>query len=252
MTQQEYNDKKKVIELEIEKLFKILDETKRKESILKENQYLFENLLKLKASRLISENEYIQKEQLLLSSLQEKQNIDYGSLKDIDENCYKTVQIGDQTWMTENLNVSRFRNGDLIKEAQSIEEWSYCAENKIPAWCYYQNNSEFAKKYGKLYNWYAAADSRGIAPIGWRVALIEDWGNFKENIDSTKKYLIPNGKRWYDEGFVEIDSWGWYWTPVEWQIDKKFGLEMYYTNDDISTTGQWHKETGMAIRCVKE
>jgi uncharacterized protein (TIGR02145 family) len=81
----------------------------------------------------------------------------------------KSVQIGTQTWMAENLNVDRFRNGDPIPEAKTAEEWLKAGENKQPAWCYYDNNPVNATKYGKLYNWYAVNDPRGLAPAGWHV-----------------------------------------------------------------------------------
>jgi len=81
----------------------------------------------------------------------------------------KSVQIGTQTWMVENLNVSTFRNGDPIPQAKTNEEWSKAAESEQPAWCYYDNDPKNGGKYGKLYNWYAVNDPRGLAPAGWHV-----------------------------------------------------------------------------------
>jgi uncharacterized protein (TIGR02145 family) len=69
-----------------------------------------------------------------------------------DGKTYKTVVIGTQTWMAENLNVSTFRNGDPIPEAKSNEEWIAAGENKQPAWCYYNNDADNGRIYGKLYN----------------------------------------------------------------------------------------------------
>lgn len=80
------------------------------------------------------------------------------------------VTIGKQVWMKRNLNVDKFRNGDLIPYAGTPEEWELAGKNKQPAWCYYD-----MVKYGKLYNWYAVNDSRGLAPIGWRIPSNEDW-----------------------------------------------------------------------------
>jgi uncharacterized protein (TIGR02145 family) len=95
------------------------------------------------------------------------------TVKDIDGNEYKTVKIGEQIWISENLNVSKFRNGDLIPEIKSNEEWLKYGKEKQPAWCYY--NNEPKEKMGKLYNWYAVNDPRGLAPEGWHVATIEEW-----------------------------------------------------------------------------
>jgi uncharacterized protein (TIGR02145 family) len=77
--------------------------------------------------------------------------------------------------MTENLNVDKFRNGDPIPEAKIDEEWEEADENGEPAWCYYDNDSTNGVKYGKLYNWYAVTDPRGLAPEGWNVPIDEEW-----------------------------------------------------------------------------
>jgi uncharacterized protein (TIGR02145 family) len=81
------------------------------------------------------------------------------------------IIIGKQIWMTENLNLDKFQNGDSIPEARTIEEWMNACENKQPAWCYYNNDSTNGEKYGKLYNLFAVIDSRGLAPEGWHIPL---------------------------------------------------------------------------------
>ena len=88
---------------------------------------------------------------------------------------YKTVTIGNQVWMKENLNVSTFRNGDPIPEAKTAEEWQAAGTEKQPAWCYYDNDPKNGVKYGKLYNWYAVNDSRGLAPSGYHVPTDLEW-----------------------------------------------------------------------------
>jgi uncharacterized protein (TIGR02145 family) len=85
--------------------------------------------------------------------------------------------IGSQTWMAENLNVDRFRNGDIIPEAKTVEEWTTALRNKQPVWSYNSYDSINGKKYGKLYNWYAVNDSRGIAPEGWHVPSESEFVN---------------------------------------------------------------------------
>ena len=87
----------------------------------------------------------------------------------------QTVTIGTQTWTTKNLNLATFRNGDAIPQAKTDEEWEAAGENKQPAWCYYENNTANGTKYGKLYNWYAVVDARGLAPGGWHVPTDEEW-----------------------------------------------------------------------------
>ena len=90
---------------------------------------------------------------------------------------YKTVKIGNLVWMKENLDVSFFRNGDLIPHVKSNSEWKNANKKGKPAWCYYNNSTSKGKKYGKLYNWYAVNDSRGLAPKGWHVATDKEWFN---------------------------------------------------------------------------
>ena len=87
----------------------------------------------------------------------------------------QTVTIGSQVWMTKNLDVATFRNGDPIPEAKSNEEWEKAGENKQPAWCYYNNDPANGAKYGKLYNWYAVNDSRGLAPVGYHIPSDAEW-----------------------------------------------------------------------------
>lgn len=91
---------------------------------------------------------------------------------DIDGNEYKSVTIGNKIWMAENLNVSHFRNGDPIPQVQDLNKWYRLT---TPAWCYYENNTEEGKTYGKLYNWYAITDPRGLAPEGWHIPSEEEF-----------------------------------------------------------------------------
>ncbi len=87
----------------------------------------------------------------------------------------KTVTIGTQVWMVSNLNVSSFRNGVDILEAQDDAAWKKAGDNKQPAWCYYNNDPKNGVKYGKLYNWYAVVDSNGLCPQGWHVPSDKEW-----------------------------------------------------------------------------
>ena len=90
------------------------------------------------------------------------------------------ILMGEQVWMSENLNVDKFRNGDPIPEAKTDLEWNLAAVNHLPAWCYYTNDPDNGERFGKIYNWYAISDSRGIAPEGWRVPTETDWLNLAD------------------------------------------------------------------------
>jgi uncharacterized protein (TIGR02145 family) len=114
---------------------------------------------------------------------------------------FKSVKIGPQIWMTENLNVSTFRNGDAIPEAKTNEEWEQTGQNKQPAWCYYNNDPKNGAKYGKLYNWYAVTDPRGLAPAGWHVPSDAEWTTLDEHLgdDAGNKMKSISGWNSWDE-----------------------------------------------------
>jgi uncharacterized protein (TIGR02145 family) len=108
---------------------------------------------------------------------------------------YKTVTIGSQVWMTKNLEVSTFRNGDVIPQATSKEEWEAAGKNKQPAWCYYDDDVKNGTKYGKLYNWFAVNDPRGLAPVGYHVPTDEEWTILDDYLgdDAGKKMKSTSG-----------------------------------------------------------
>ena len=92
-----------------------------------------------------------------------------------------TVTICNQVWMTKNLDVSTYRNGDAIPQVTDPTQWNNIATG---AWCYYNNDSAtYAATYGKLYNWYAVNDPRGLAPFGWHVPLYAEWKKLVKCID---------------------------------------------------------------------
>src|SRR5665213_259324 len=94
---------------------------------------------------------------------------------DIDGHQDKTVKIGTQIWMAENLNVSHCRNGDPIPEVEDNATWVKIFKNGKPAWCNYNNDADYGQKYGKLYNMNAVKDRRGVAPKGWHIPTDADW-----------------------------------------------------------------------------
>jgi uncharacterized protein (TIGR02145 family) len=95
---------------------------------------------------------------------------------DIDGNVYLTIKIGKQVWMAENLKVTRYRNGQAIANVTGASSWAAMASSaEKGAWCYYNNDRNSDKIYGKLYNWYAASDTRGLAPKGWHIPSNDEW-----------------------------------------------------------------------------
>ena len=87
----------------------------------------------------------------------------------------QTFRFANMEWMTENLNVDRFLNGDLIPYAKNAAEWKQAAENKTPSWCYI-NDDPLTNKYGKLYNWYAVNDPRGLSVSKeYKIPSVLEW-----------------------------------------------------------------------------
>lgn len=110
-------------------------------------------------------------------------NVIYDSISDIDGNVYKTVRIGDQTWMAENLKVTHYRNSDVIDNVTDLSKWGFF-NITTAAYCWYNNDISNKNVYGAMYNWYAATDNRGIAPLGWHVASVEDWQKLNNFINT--------------------------------------------------------------------
>ena len=91
--------------------------------------------------------------------------------------------IGEQIWMTKNLNLEKFRNGDPIPQVKTQAQWKKAREEKKPAWCYYNNDPVNGVKFGKLYNWFAVTDPRGLAPKGWHIPNEEEWKQLVKYLD---------------------------------------------------------------------
>jgi len=111
-----------------------------------------------------------------------------------DEKSYIAVQIGSQIWMAENLNTDKFCNGDPIPEVKTKEAWIIAGENKQPAWCYYKFNSKNSL-FGKLYNYYAISDIRGLSPAGWHIPSSFEFVQLINEVDASflKAFIKGNG-----------------------------------------------------------
>jgi len=92
----------------------------------------------------------------------------------LPETKFKTIKIGNQIWMAENLNVDRFRNGDMIVQVKSFSEWKNALKGNQPAYCNYDYFENGSKKTEKFYNKHVVADVRGIAPTNWHIPTHEE------------------------------------------------------------------------------
>jgi uncharacterized protein (TIGR02145 family) len=196
---------------------------------------------------------------------------------DKDRNTYRTVKIGTQVWMGENLTVSYFRNGDAIPEAKTQEDWQKAGDEGKPAWCYYENDPANGEKYGKLYNWYAVNDPRGLAPEGWHVPSDAEWtklteylgghkiagarmkatsgwtsnGDRNRNGTNTSGFAaLPGGDRNYNGLFYNIGVYGKWWSSTEeWTTQM---LMRYLTFDNFEYPDHSVKQAGLSVRCIKD
>jgi len=185
---------------------------------------------------------------------------------------HETIQIGNQTWMAENLNVDKFRNGDPIPEAQSVEDWKIFRDNREPAWCYYNMDSKNEKKFGKLYNWYAIADPRGLAPEGWHLPSNEDWWNlngylglttqpgtamksssgWSNNGNGTNKSGfngLPGGYLRSDGRFLEFGSIGNWWSLTS-RGSEAWAYYLWSIDDELNQKSR-NKGNGLYVRCLR-
>jgi uncharacterized protein (TIGR02145 family) len=190
--------------------------------------------------------------------------------RDNDGNRYKTIRTGNQRWMTRNLNSRYFRNGDLIMEARTDEEWNEAGQKGIPAWCYYYNNPGLANKFGKLYNWFAVNDPRGLAPVGWHIPNNNDWqallnmsggsitggAQMKSKTgwaglngsNSTGFNGLPGGFRG-GNGFRQKGQIGFWWSSSE--INDSFASNILLKNNTEAIVVLFgHKHWGYSVRCL--
>lgn len=100
-----------------------------------------------------------------------------------------SVLIGNQIWTTQNLNVSFYKNGDPIPQVTDPNQWENLTTG---AWCWFNNDSVNYSRFGKLYNWYALYDPRGISPEGWHVPSVSDWKKLIMQLDSSSDTTLPS------------------------------------------------------------
>lgn len=158
---------------------------------------------------------------------------------------------------------THFRNGDLIPYIENAEEWKRAGENKQPAWCYYNNDPANGAKYGKLYNWYAVTDPRGLCPVGWHVPSNAEWAKLidylgGESNGSVKMksvsgfYGLSGGGRIGDEGrFAWIGEYGSWWSSTEKEIDTGWSIDLPQGPYSINKNGS-SKNLGLSVRCLKD
>jgi uncharacterized protein (TIGR02145 family) len=203
-------------------------------------------------------------------------NLTYGTMTDQDGNVYKTITIGKQTWMAENLRTTKYRNGEAIPEIIDNTAWWI----NTGAYCNYKNtrNTDTIATYGRLYNWFAVTDSRNIAPPGWHVPTDADWttlttylggesvagGKLKET--GTTHWHSPNAGATNETGFTALpggfrdgsigtfDGIGYspyWWSSTESDSYVAWVRYIFYDISDVGR-GYLYENFGFSVRCIKD
>jgi uncharacterized protein (TIGR02145 family) len=192
------------------------------------------------------------------------------TLRDIDDNRYDIVKIGEQCWMQSNLKVSRFKDGSSITNFTDNIQWSLA---NTGAWCNYNNDTGNGANYGKLYNWYAVNDSRGLCPTGWHVPSDAEWitlGNYLGtsaggNLKSTTGWSSPNtgatnssgftalpgGYRDYGGGFYILGYYGSFWSSSVAGLGSAQSRYLSYDNSAVNRASD-DQHNGFSVRCVRD
>lgn len=190
-------------------------------------------------------------------------------------NTESSVVICNQEWKVRNLDVDRYRNGDIIPQVNDVTAW---ASLTTGAWCYYNEDPANGAVYGKLYNWYALTDPRGLAPEGWHIPTKDEFtelsnclggdalsgGALKDtgimywqnpNIGATNSSgftALPGGMRDYNgSGYYQLTTIALYWTYTEESIPNAWSVYLFPNNTTFKLDIN-NKHYGFSVRCVKD
>jgi uncharacterized protein (TIGR02145 family) len=210
---------------------------------------------------------------VLTSSCKKKSDDDSGATQavtvtDIDGNVYKTVKIGSQVWMAENLKTTRYRNGDPIPNVADNTEWQNLTTGAY---------STYNLNYGRLFNWYAVSDGRHISPAGWHIPTDEEWeqlrvflGDFevaggKMKEPGTSHWNSPNTGATNESGFTalaggERDDHGFFngfgiygnWWSSTGILPNSSWVWFLRNNHTSLSRGELYNTFGFSVRCLKD
>jgi uncharacterized protein (TIGR02145 family) len=181
------------------------------------------------------------------------------------------ITIGTQTWSSKNLDVSTYRNGDTIPQVQDANAWRRLTTG---AWCYYKNKTANGTIYGKLYNWYAVNDPRGLAPKGYHVPTDTEWTTLitylgGQDVAGTK---MKSTSGWNGNGngtnisgfsalpggcfcggtFDDIGSYGYWWCSAKDDANVAWVRLMVSGFGFVYGLPNYSKGCGFSVRCVRD
>jgi uncharacterized protein (TIGR02145 family) len=200
-------------------------------------------------------------------------------MTDQEGNVYKTIVIGTQEWMAENLNTSIYRNGEAIPTNLDNAAWQSTTSG---AWAHYNNDASYACPYGKLYNWYTCVDARQLCPVGWHVPTDAEWtvltdylgglevsgGKMKTtgtiegatglwyspNIEATNSSGFsgaPGGARETNGVYDNIGYYGSWWSSSEFDTSFAWFRDLYYFYG-FAESYYTNKQFGFSVRCLRD
>ena len=212
-------------------------------------------------------------------------NLTYGTMVDQDGNTYKTIAIGSQLWMAENLRTAKYRNGEMIPNVTDSVLWGNLTTG---AWAHYNNDSQNECPHGKLYNWYTVKDSRNLCPTGWHVPNEDEWttvinfldpnangGNTSPNTAGTKMksaepqyWLNPSINGSNESGFSGLASglrpgnespfnllgyFSYFWSSTEHGTGNFAGRyhRLYRASENVDGAAA-SSRMGFSVRCIKD
>jgi uncharacterized protein (TIGR02145 family) len=196
------------------------------------------------------------------------------TVTDIDGNIYNYVTIGTQTWMSENLKVTKYNNGDLIGTTSSTS-----IPNDVSSkyqWAYKEIEDSVAT-YGRLYTWYAATDARGVCPTGWHLPSDAEWTTLTDYLggesvaggklkkagtthwnspnegatNETGFTALPSGYRDYNGSFYDILFYGNWWSSTESGTSSAWYRDMGCSYSNVSRY-LGSKKYGFSVRCLRD
>ncbi len=204
-------------------------------------------------------------------------DLTYGTMTDQEGNVYKTIIIGTQEWMAENLNTSIYRNGDPIATGLSNADWENTINTQQGAWSYYNNDPSYACPYGKLYNWYACVDARELCPLGWHVPSNDEWFILTENLggeataggqmkslselwnapneeasNSSGFSSLPAGFRNVGGGYSNLGVSDFLWSNTDFDFYEAWFHYLYYNSDGYVGVQVFYKRSGNSVRCLRD
>jgi uncharacterized protein (TIGR02145 family) len=193
---------------------------------------------------------------------------------DVDGNVYTTVTIGTQVWMAENLKTTKYRNGNAIPTNLTDAAWG---STTTGAYAIYNNDADNNTTYGKVYNWYAVADSRNLCPVGWHVPSDGEWTILENHLggasvaggklkSTSSLWTAPNANATNESGFsglpggfrfsggiyLDVGGYGFWWSSTELFPTSNAWYRNLLYNVGNSGRDNLSKRNGYSVRCIKD